>query len=84
MDVNGSLNYCSQKGGNLYRAPYYTRNLNMGPRIDSNLGQSPCEWFPISPGSPKTSEVFLRTISTFSLPWNDPPKWLLSVLVIVL
>ena len=36
-----SLNYCSQNGGNLYRAPYYNRNLNIGTRIDSNLGQSP-------------------------------------------
>ena len=36
-----SLNYCSQNGGNVYRAPYYNRNLNIGPRIDSNLGQSP-------------------------------------------
>ena len=36
-----SLNCCSQNGGNLYRAPYYNRNLNIGPRIDSNLGQSP-------------------------------------------
>ena len=36
-----SLNYCSQNGGNLYRDPYYNRNLNIGPRIDSNLGQSP-------------------------------------------
>ena len=36
-----SLNYCSQNGGNLYRAPYYNRNLNIGPRIDSSLGQSP-------------------------------------------
>ena len=35
-----SLNYCSQNGGKLYRAPYYNRNLNIGPRIDSNLGQS--------------------------------------------
>ena len=35
-----SLNYCSQNGGNLYRAPYYNRNLNIGPRINSNLGQS--------------------------------------------
>ena len=33
--------YCSQNGGNLYRAPYYTRNLNIGPRVNSNLGQSP-------------------------------------------
>ena len=36
-----SLNYCSQSGGNVYRAPYYNRNLNIGPLIDSNLGQSP-------------------------------------------
>ena len=36
-----SLNYCFQNGGNLYRAPYYNRSLNIGPRIDSNLGQSP-------------------------------------------
>ena len=36
-----SLNYCSQNGGNVYRAPYYNRNLNIGPRIDSNLRQSP-------------------------------------------
>ena len=36
-----SLNYCSQNGGNLCRAPYYNRNPNIGPRIDSNLGQSP-------------------------------------------
>ena len=36
-----SLNYCSQNGGNVYGAPYYNRNLNIGPRIDSNLGQSP-------------------------------------------
>ena len=36
-----SLNYCSQNGGNVYKAPYYSRNLHIGPRIDSNLGQSP-------------------------------------------
>ena len=36
-----SLNYCSQNGGNLYRAPFYNRNPNIVPRIDSNLGQSP-------------------------------------------
>ena len=36
-----SLNYCSQNGGNVYRAPYYNRNPNIGPRIDSNLDQSP-------------------------------------------
>ena len=36
-----SLNYCSQNGGNLHRALYYNRNLNIGPCTDSNLGQSP-------------------------------------------
>ena len=36
-----SLNYCSQNGGNLYRAPYYNRNLNIGPCINRSLGQSP-------------------------------------------
>ena len=35
------LKNCSQNGGNLYRAPYYNRNQNIGPRIHSNLGQSP-------------------------------------------
>ena len=35
-----SLNYCSQNGGNVYRAPYYNRNPNIGPRMDGNLGQS--------------------------------------------
>ena len=28
-----SLNYCSQNGGNVYRAPYYHGNPNIGPRI---------------------------------------------------
>ena len=37
-----SLNYCSQNGGNVYRTPYYNGNPNIGPRIDSNLGRSPC------------------------------------------
>ena len=32
-----SLNYCSQNGGNLYRAPYYNRNLNIGPPKPSTL-----------------------------------------------
>ena len=39
-----SLNYCPQNGRNLYRDPYYNRNPNIGPRIDSNLGQSPHEY----------------------------------------
>ena len=38
-----SLNYCSQNGGNLYRAPYYNGNPNIGPRIIGNLDQSPNE-----------------------------------------
>ena len=37
-----SLNYCSQNGGNLYRAPYYNGNPNIGPRIIGNLDQYPC------------------------------------------
>ena len=37
-----SLHYCSQNGVNVYRAPYYNRNPNIGHRIDGNLGQSPC------------------------------------------
>ena len=36
-----SLNYCSQNGGKLYRAPYYNENPNIGPRIIGNLDQSP-------------------------------------------
>ena len=36
-----SRNYCSQNGGNLYRAPYYNGNPNLGPRIIGNLDQSP-------------------------------------------
>ena len=36
-----SLNYCSQNGGNLYRAPYYNGNPSIGPRILGNLDQSP-------------------------------------------
>ena len=36
-----SLNYCSQNGGKLYRAPYYNGNPNIGPRIIGNLDQSP-------------------------------------------
>ena len=36
-----SLNYCSQNGGNLYRAPYYNGNPNIGPRIIGDLDQYP-------------------------------------------
>ena len=36
-----SLNYCSQNGGNLNRAPYYNGNPNIGPRIIGNLDQYP-------------------------------------------
>ena len=36
-----SLNYCSQNGGNLYRAPYYNGNPNIGPRIIGNLDPYP-------------------------------------------
>ena len=38
-----SLNYCSQNGGNLCRAPYYNGNPNIGPRIIGNLDQYPHE-----------------------------------------
>ena len=41
MYMEVSLNYCSQNGGNLYRAPYYNGNPNIGPRIIGNLGQYP-------------------------------------------
>ena len=41
MHMVVSLNYCSQNGGNLYRAPYYNGNPNIGPRIIGNLDQSP-------------------------------------------
>ena len=36
-----SLKYCSQNGGNLFRAPYYNGNPNIGPRIIGNLDKSP-------------------------------------------
>ena len=41
LQVVVSLNYCSQNGGNLYRAPYYNGNPNIGPRIKGNSDQSP-------------------------------------------
>ena len=41
MDMVVSLNYCSQNGGNLYRAPYYNGNPYIGPRTTGNLDQSP-------------------------------------------
>ena len=40
-DMVVSLNYCSQNGGNLYRAPYYNGNPNIGPRIVGNLDKYP-------------------------------------------
>ena len=40
-----SLNYCSQNGGNLYRARYYNGKPNIGPRIIGNLDQYPCRGF---------------------------------------
>ena len=36
-----SLNYCSQNGGNVFRAPYHNGNPNIGPRIIGNLDQYP-------------------------------------------
>ena len=56
-----SLNYCSQNGENSYEAPYCNRNLNIGPRVDSNLGHSPynpCTYFLIHYSPP----VSLRSI----------------------
>ena len=44
-----SLNYCSQNGGNLYRAPYYNGNPNIGPRIIGNLDQSPYDYWVLGP-----------------------------------
>ena len=48
-----SLNYCSQNGGNVYRAPYYTGNPNIGPRIIGNLDQSPYT----KPKGPRTQQI---------------------------
>ena len=44
-----SLNYCSQNGGNVYRAPYYNGNPNIGPRTIGNLDQSPCNRYSATP-----------------------------------
>ena len=46
-----SLNYCSQNGGNLYRAPYYNGNPNIGPRIIGNLDQYPYKQERVKNGS---------------------------------
>ena len=48
QDMEVSLNYCSQNGGDVYRAPYYNRNPNIGPRIFRNLDQYPyvINWTP--------------------------------------
>ena len=50
------LNYCSQNGGNLYRAPYYNGNPNIGPRIIGNLAQSPYIYIPILQNHPAAAE----------------------------
>ena len=55
-----SLNYCSQKGGNLYRDPYYNGNPNIGTRIDSNLGQSPCRALGIIQGLLSTDNIWVK------------------------
>ena len=54
-DLVVSLNYCSQNGGNLYWAPYYTGNPNIGPRTIGNLDQ-----YPFLLGGPTTSAVGVR------------------------
>ena len=60
---NGSFpNYCSQNGGNLYRAPYYNGNPNIGPRIRGNLDQYPnhCKHFSTGLGT-QTSVLHLES-----------------------
>ena len=41
-----SLNYCSQNGGDLFRAPYYNGNPNIGPRIIGEFRPIPMYWGP--------------------------------------
>ena len=53
-----SLNYCSQNGGNVYRAPYYNGNPNIGPRIIGNLDQYP---YIQAPEAPRLQVIPLRT-----------------------
>ena len=76
-DMVVSLNYRSQNGGNSYRAPYYNRNLNIGPRIIRNLEQSPYaiqnnsvrmtvqKQYPFTPQNPKP---------TLPLPQKNPTR----------
>ena len=52
-----SLNYCSQNGGNLYREPYYNRNLNIGPRTIGNLDQSPYAYVLCIPSAPSLQMI---------------------------
>ena len=65
-----SLNYCSQNGGNVYRAPYYNRNPNIGPRIDSNLGQSPYpNNTPPETPRPSTLNLRLKQVASQAVTW---------------
>ena len=66
-----SLENCSQNGGNLYRAPYYNGNPNIGPRIIGNLDQSPYGSGYIRIGSPSSPySVYLRGLELVS--WGGP------------
>ena len=76
LHMEVSLNYCSQNGGNLYRDPYYNRNLNIGPRIIGNLDQYPHENVAGSSSfSPVALESFRASASsgfirTGGIPWR--------------
>ena len=79
-----SLNYCSQNGGNLYRAPYYNGNPNIGPRIIGNLDQYPygvpvgvphSGKFPFRQETlvPSSSSVFRTTTQPLGRPFRGRP-----------
>ena len=52
-----SLSYCSQNGGNIYRALYYNGNPNIGPRIIGNLDQYP--YAPLKPAACPLRQLWL-------------------------
>ena len=64
-----SLNYCSQNGGNLKRAPYYNRNPNIGPRIVGNLDQYPHALNP-KQKSPKPSSQCVQDVFSLLRVWG--------------
>ena len=73
-DVEVSPNYCSQNGGNLYRAPYYNRNPYIGPRIDSNVGQSPCRSL-VQQGLGLAELIINQLETLMTLAASNLPKW---------